>query len=191
MIFWCIWIFTVLQRLLELRHSEKNRKKLSANGFSLKESVSSYREMVWLHVLWFVSMALEAEFLSQSPHIILQITFAALFIFAQFIRLWAITSLGQHWNTCVMAPDSGASNESFVISGPYRFIRHPNYLAAILEIAFLPLIAGAWLTSIIFTVWNGLVLRKRIGIEEQFLNSRPGYSEAFKNQNRFIPNLFN
>jgi methyltransferase len=59
--------------------------------------------------------------------------------------------------------------EALVAGGPYRFLRHPNYLAVVLEVAALPLVHTAWATALAFSALNLVLLRVRIGVEERAL----------------------
>jgi methyltransferase len=77
-----------------------------------------------------------------------------------------------------------------VASGPYRWIRHPNYLAVILEFAALPMGAGAWRSAAGLSLLNGAVLQDRIRAEEALLAEVPGYEELFATKSRFIPHIF-
>ena len=84
------------------------------------------------------------------------------------LRYWAISSLGRRWNTRVVVLP-GVPLEA---AGPYRHLRHPNYLAVVIEIFALPLVHSAWLTAIVFSVLNLIVLRTRIAVEERALSFR-------------------
>ncbi|HET6346370.1 MAG TPA: isoprenylcysteine carboxylmethyltransferase family protein, partial [Myxococcota bacterium] len=84
---------------------------------------------------------------------------------AQGLRYWAIGSLGRRWNVRVIV----LPNVPAVTRGPYRFLRHPNYVAVVLEGMAVPLIHGAWWTAVAFTLANALLLRVRIRCEEDAL----------------------
>ena len=105
----------------------------------------------------------------------------ALALVAQALRYWAITTLGPRWNTRVIVLPEAEP----VTGGPYRFIRHPNYVAVVLELAVLPLVHGAWLTALVFTVGNALLLRVRIRVEEEALGAH--YAKSFSNTPRMLP----
>jgi len=187
-----IFTFCVLQRLAELYLSKSNQRKLLQSGFDLREPTIELGWMIALHVTWFLAMLWESTYFAASlPKVI--IGFALItFLGAQLLRLWTIKTLGQHWNISVLAPKSDAAQlkeEAFVDKGPYRYIRHPNYLAVILEFISLPLIGGALWTALIFSILNGIVLRRRIIIEEKFLISRIGYLEKMGKKARLIPGL--
>jgi methyltransferase len=86
---------------------------------------------------------------------------------AQGLRWWCITTLGRQWNTRVVVVP-GAPR---VTGGPYGFIRHPNYVAVVAEGIALPLVHGAWITALVFTVLNAALLRTRITTENDALAS--------------------
>jgi methyltransferase len=105
---------------------------------------------------------------------------------ANVLRILAIRSLGKHWNVRVV--DSTALG--VVASGPYRYVRHPNYVAVFLELLFLPLVQGAWITAALGTAAHILVLRRRIALEESVLLADPSYAATMGSKPRFIPRLF-
>ena len=90
----------------------------------------------------------------------------ALALGAQVLRWWCITTLGRRWNTRVII----VPGLKRVTSGPYRFMGHPNYVAVIAEGIALPLLHGAWLTAVIFSVLNAWILRVRLRCEEVALD---------------------
>src|SRR5260221_2458612 len=100
---------------------------------------------------------------------------------AQALRWWAIASLGESWTVRVIVVPGAAPSRR----GPYRFVRHPNYIAVILEMLFVPIIHGAYLTALLFSALNALVLRARIRDEERALG--PSWQRAFAQVPRFIP----
>ena len=83
------------------------------------------------------------------------------------LRWWCITTLGRQWNTRVVVVPGAAR----VAGGPYRFIPHPNYAAVVLEGAALPLVGGAWITALVFSMANAALLRTRIRVEDEALRS--------------------
>lgn len=104
---------------------------------------------------------------------------------AQVLRYWAVRTLGRRWNIrVIVVPGMDA-----ITDGPYRYMRHPNYLAVIVEGLTLPLVHSAYLTAIGFTVLNAAVLRKRILSEEEALAVHGRYQPLFANKQRFVPTL--
>ena len=103
---------------------------------------------------------------------------------ATALRVWVHRTLGGSFNVRVVRP------QSIVTGGPYRFVRHPNYLAVILEIACLPLLHTAWLSSLVLSLLNAFVLYHRIRVEERVLNQIPAWREAMGGRARLLPGLF-
>lgn len=89
------------------------------------------------------------------------------------LRYWVIGTLGERWNTRVLC----LPGEPLVGSGPYRYLRHPNYVAVVLELAALPLIHTAWWTAIAFGLANFAVLRVRLRVENRALADFPARAE--------------
>lgn len=109
-----------------------------------------------------------------------------LLLFATALRVWTLSTLGRVWNVRVLPPAA----DQVVTGGPYRFLRHPNYLCVILEILALPLLHTAVLSALVLSLWNAAVLAVRIPTEERALMQLPAYREAFSQKARLIPGLF-
>ena len=109
-----------------------------------------------------------------------------LFLLATALRWWVIRTLGAHWNVEVM--DSAPLG--VVVKGPFRWVRHPNYLGVFVEIVALPLIHTAWITAIVAAAGNVWVLRNRLRVEEPVLDADPAYRAAMAGKPRFLPKLF-
>ncbi len=103
---------------------------------------------------------------------------------ATALRGWTLWTLGGAWNVRVVRPDA------VVTSGPYRYIRHPNYLCVILELLALPLFHGAWVSAAALGAVNAAVLAARIRTEEAALMQVDGWREAFADRARLIPGVF-
>jgi methyltransferase len=104
-------------------------------------------------------------------------------VLATGLRYWVITTLDGRWTTrIVVLPGS-----SPVTGGPYKFLRHPNYLAVITEILALPLVHTAWITAIVFSTLNALILRVRIRAEEEALSRMSDYGTVFASHSRLMP----
>src|SRR5258708_33760282 len=124
--------------------------------------------MVAFHALFILSCALEATlFPPPLPRLVPWLALLAEIV-AQALRYWAVTTLGERWNTrIIVTPDRAP-----VTSGPYRYMRHPNYLAVVIEIAAVPMIGGAIFTAIAFSIGNALILAVRIPAEERATGGR-------------------
>jgi methyltransferase len=104
-------------------------------------------------------------------------------IAGQALRYWAVLTLGERWNTrIIVIPEAPP-----IADGPYRYLRHPNYLAVVLELACIPLIRGLWFTAIGFSLANALMLSIRIPAEERALGT--DYARTFASRRRFVPRL--
>jgi methyltransferase len=97
---------------------------------------------------------------------ILNYYFLVFFILLQLGRVWVLISLGKYWTTRVFR----VRGKKLIRKGPYRFLKHPNYIIVILEIATLPLIFNLYYTAIIFTVLNAIMLTIRINVENKALS---------------------
>ncbi len=162
--FWIFLFFLILQRLFELVLARRNERILKSIG-AVEFDKDGYKVIVGMHVLFLISFVIEKVFFERKLND-LWFLFAALFLCAQVLRYWAISSLGVYWNTKVLvAPD-----HNIVISGPYKYFRHPNYITVITEIATIPLIFSCYITAVVFSVINLILLRRRIRIEEEALN---------------------
>jgi methyltransferase len=106
-----------------------------------------------------------------------------LFAAGQTLRLWCMHVLGTRWNARARI-DPALRVES---SGPYRWIRHPNYLGLLLEVLGLPLAAGAWITLALVLPAHACVLRARMRGEDELLHAVPGYAEAMGGKGALLP----
>jgi methyltransferase len=168
------------QRLVELRISSRNRATL---GRAEQASPSTYPAMVAAHVALFV-VCVWPRPARRVPHVV-EIGALAGLAAATILRLWVIRTLGTSWNvTAHVSP-----NMHIETDGPYRWIRHPNYVAVVLEFACLPLAVGAVPEAAALSIANALVLVPRIRAEEALLDALPGYRDAFAGVPRFIPSL--
>ena len=192
--FWAIFSCCVAERIWELFRSTQNQRRLVRSGFSNFEPIRSRLKMIFFHAVWVIATFIEAWKREASIPLPLAGVCILAIAIAFGLRIWTLRTLGAHWNISIMAPDESASNVQspqslFVTDGPYRYIRHPNYLAVILELAAIPMLGGAFLTAIGFSIGHFFILRGRIHEEEQHLFSRPGYSEAVGSRPRFFPRI--
>ncbi|MCA9298258.1 MAG: hypothetical protein H6737_31665 [Alphaproteobacteria bacterium] len=109
----------------------------------------------------------------------------ALLVGATALRVWTLSTIGGSWNVRVVAPPA----DGIATTGPYAFIRHPNYLVVILEIAALPLVHTAWAAAIALSALNAFVLFHRIRTEEAVLARNPRWAEAFRDKARLVPGV--
>jgi methyltransferase len=157
-----------LQRLFELRLSQRNERRMRQRG-GREHTPETYRWIVTLHAAWFAAMLLEVFAGRRKFQPRLALPAFGVFAAGQALRLTAIRTLGWRWSTRVMTVPGPAGAP--VQHGIYRYIRHPNYLGVQLEILAAPLVHSAYLTSAVFGVANALLLRDRIHREEQALDA--------------------
>jgi len=172
-------------RLAELGISSRNQRQLEKQGVR-KIPESHFRWMVLLHGGVIVCAGAEVLFLHRPLIPALAIPMAALFLLSNLLRWWVIRTLAGHWNVEVME----SSRVGVVSSGPYRWVRHPNYVAVVIEIFSLPMIHTAWITAIAGTLGDLEILRRRIRVEDGFLLSNPAYRLTMGGKPRFFPRLF-
>lgn len=189
-IFLALVAATIVQRVLELLRSRSNQATMRVRGFQRVDSSRSYRYMVAVHTTWFVAMLIEHVFAPRALPPFMPWIALVIFVFAQLLRLWALRSLSTQWNVQIMAPGSNDDRLGLVNIGPYRYVRHPNYLAVILEFAVLPLVGNAPFTTAVMSCLNGVVLFFRIRHEEEHLQKRPGYEERLSKVPCLIPRLW-
>jgi methyltransferase len=166
------------QRLAELRHSARNRAR---SGDGVAASPRSFPLMVATHIALFMTVGWPRR----DRRVPAAVEAAALagVAGAVCLRLSVIRALGESWNvTAHVSPST-----KVITSGPYRWIRHPNYTAVALEFACLPVAVGAVREAVLLSFADALVLWPRIRAEEALLDRVPGYREAFAGIPRFVP----
>ncbi|WP_338863445.1 isoprenylcysteine carboxyl methyltransferase family protein [Myxococcus stipitatus] len=172
----------VMERLVELVLSKRNAEWAFARG-GVETGQAHYRFMVVFHTLFLGACVAEVFLLHRPFPGALGWGALAGAVLAQGLRYWAITTLGERWNSrIIVVPDLPP-----VVGGPYRFLRHPNYVAVVLELACVPLIHGAWWTAVFFSVGNLVLLSVRIRAEESALGD--AYARAFAHRPRFLPEV--
>jgi methyltransferase len=152
----------VLQRLVELVIARINTRNLVAAG-GIEHGAGHYPLMVALHVAWLASLVVFVP-----ADAVLDPLLFVLFLLLQAGRVWVIASLGRYWTTRVIT----VPGARLVKRGPYRWLRHPNYLVVVGEIAVVPLIAGAWEIALAFSAANAALLWHRIRVENAALAAR-------------------
>ena len=150
--------FVTLQRLVELPIARANTRRLLVSG-GREVGAGHYPWIVALHASWLASLWFLA------PGRPIELALLGLFGVVELARLWVLATLGRRWTTRVIV----VPGEQLVDRGPYRFVRHPNYLVVAAEIALLPLVFGLWGVALVFTVLNALMMAVRIGAENRAL----------------------
>jgi methyltransferase len=150
------------QRLAELAWSERNLRLLRRAG-AVERGRAHYPLIVALHVAWLAALVLLVPRATRPDAALV-----AVYVALQFVRLWAVVSLGRYWTTRVVTMPGAP----LVAAGPYRFVRHPIYTVVVAEIAVLPLAFGAWRIALCFTLANLVLLAWRIRVEDDALAPR-------------------
>lgn len=168
------------ERLAELVIAQRNARRARAAG-GVESGRRHYAVMVTVHAVF--PLACGAEVLAFARGFPGALGFAALALAlaAQAIRWWVVATLGWRWSTRIIVIPGAAP----VTAGPFRFLRHPNYLAVMLEALAVPLVHGAWLSAIAFAAANAALLAVRIPAEERALGAP--YAAAFQGRRRFLP----
>jgi methyltransferase len=153
-----------VERLAELRLSLRHAAWARERG-GVETGQGHYPWMVLLHTGLLAGCLAEVWLLDRPFLPLLGWTMLVLVLASQGLRWWCIATLGPRWNTRVIV----VPGLPLVTSGPYRFLRHPNYVAVVVEGVALPLVHTAWVTALVFTVLNAVLLRTRIRCENAAL----------------------
>ena len=164
---WPLWAqavfaYIVIQRLAELAYANANTRRLLAEG-GREFGAQHYPLFIILHTSWLMAIALFGAPTERPDMLLLN-----LFVASQTFRFWTLASIGRWWTTRIIS----APHFPRVKRGPYRFIRHPNYAVVVVEIAVLPLLLGAPMMALTFSVLNAGLLWWRIKLESAVLSER-------------------
>lgn len=171
-----------LERLYELRLARRNAAAALAQG-GRETGQGHYRVMQLLHTAFLVAMPLEVWLLRRPFVPALGVSMLVLVTATMVVRYWVVHTLGERWNTRIIVVEGWTP----ATTGPYRYLRHPNYVIVVVELAALPLVHTAYLTAAFFTVANLALLWVRIRAEDTALARWPGYTEALKAIPRCVP----
>jgi len=149
--------------LVEARRAWANERVQRAKG-GVEPSEDIYAAIAIVYPTAFAAMILEGV-VRGTPSLTVVIAGLAVFAFAKLLKWWAIATLGQNWTFRVIVVPGGPK----VRSGPYRFLRHPNYVGVVGELAGVTLMTGAIVTGPIGTIVFICLLLRRIAVEERAL----------------------
>ncbi len=169
MFFSILVTLVIVQRIVELFIARKNERWILQQG-GYEVGASHYPLMALMHIAFFITLIGEVTLFERDLSF-WWVFFFILFFIMQIGRFWCLSSLGKFWNTKIMI----LPNINVVKKGPYRFLKHPNYVIVSLELLTLPLLFNAYITAIIFTLLNGWILAIRIPIEEKALKEATNY----------------
>jgi methyltransferase len=159
---WIIIALVALQRLAEVVYAEKNTRALRARG-AVEVGRNHYPVMVSLHTAWLIAIVL----MLPKPAPVYAIPLGV-FVVLQLLRVWVLATLGPYWTTRIIT----LPGAPLVRSGPFKYIRHPNYTVVASEILVFPLVFGEVWVAAVFTVLNAMMLFWRIREEDQALAAR-------------------
>ncbi|HSL18229.1 MAG TPA: isoprenylcysteine carboxylmethyltransferase family protein [Methylomirabilota bacterium] len=171
-----------VMRLVELAVSRRNIARLEARG-AVEVGARLYPWMVAVHASFLLACVAEVWLLGRPFVPLLGVVSLGLLAGAAALRWWVIATLGDRWSTRVLVLPEAPP----VTGGPFRHLRHPNYLAVVVEFLALPMVHSAWLTAVVFSAADAAVLWRRIRTEEAALAAAGDYRAALGDRPRFIP----
>ncbi|MBM7552517.1 isoprenylcysteine carboxyl methyltransferase family protein [Thalassobacillus pellis] len=165
-------MFIVLQRILELIIAKSNKEwAMKQGGVEIGEE--HYKWFILVHGAFFIMLIIES-YLSFTGWTTIKTILLCIFLSFQVLRVWCLVSLGRYWNTRIIV----IPGHTLVNKGPYKYLKHPNYLIVLGEFIVIPLIFQAYATAIIFPALHLLLMGIRIPAEEKALEelSANGYT---------------
>jgi methyltransferase len=159
---YAILALVALQRLGELALARRNTRALLARG-AVEIGARHYPLIVILHSAWLLSVLWFLPYPATIHWPLLGV-----FLVLQGLRVWVLMTLGPYWTTRIIS----LPGAPVVTGGPYRYVRHPNYLVVAGEIAVLPLVFGETMVAVVFSLANAGLLAWRIRQEETGLTAR-------------------
>jgi len=178
-------LVVALLRIYEMLISRRHQREMIAHG-ATKVVDPRFRWMVLLHTSVLLGAGAEVVFLHRPFYPAFAASCFAIFLAANVVRWWVIRTLGEHWNVQVM----NSTGMGIITSGPFHYVRHPNYAAVFVEMLALPMIHCAWITAIVGSSAHVIVLSQRLATEERVLFSDAHYRQAMGGKPRFLPRLF-
>lgn len=159
-------VVIVAERLGELALSARNARILRARG-AVEAAPGHFLVFVVLHALFPLALLAEVRWLGARPGPLWPL-WLALVAAAQALRFWCVRALGDRWNARIWV----TPGEPLVTRGPYRWMRHPNYLAVSVELPAAALLFGAWRTALAASALNAVAMAIRIPAEQRALARR-------------------
>jgi methyltransferase len=155
-----VLVLIILTRLFELRLSNKNEVYLRSIGGTTHDSKLFFFMRIF-HTLWFVSLFTEAYYFGFFPSLQKILGLSLLIILAQAIRLWTMRTLKEYWTASVTT----IPYQPYIKSGPYKYLRHPVYMAVVVEFFAVPALFNCYRTLIVGSIINMIILGQRMAIE--------------------------
>lgn len=161
---WILIGIIIGQRLVELIIAKNNEKWMKERG-GIEAGSEHYRWFIYLHTLFFLSILIESNIQQNSTMISFNYVYFLVFLAAQLARIWCIYSLGRFWNTKIIV----LPRVALIKKGPYKYVKHPNYIIVAVELFIIPMLFEAYITAIVFPIFHIMLLRVRIPAEEKAL----------------------
>lgn len=182
MIYILFLAFSAMLSVFEAALSARNSKRLLQEG-AIEIAPRIFPLMALLYVFLYFGSLVEYFYLPKGISVGYAASMAGLFLLAKLLKAWAIFSLRKYWTMKVLIlPGTHA-----VTSGPYRYIKHPNYMAVLLEIAAICLAGKSFITFLIVFSLFSWILYYRVVSEEEALLEHTDYSQSMLSKRRFIP----
>ena len=173
---------TAAEMLWEVRVSSRNSAALLRRG-AVEVAPALLPIMTVMYIAMYIGSGWEYHYFSRQISLTWAMSFVLLFLAAKLLKLWAVSSLGNYWTMKVLI----VPGSSVVVKGPYRWMKHPNYVAVLLEIAAIPLVARCYLTFAAVCIGFPAVLFFRIRAEEKALLHYTDYASQMRSKGRFLP----
>ena len=165
--FYIIILFIIGQRLMELYIANKNEQWVRERG-GFEVGSEHYKLFIFLHITFFVFLLIEVNSLLLTDEMSFNIYFFIIFLLAQVGRVWCIVSLGKFWNTKIIV----MPKVILIKKGPYKYLKHPNYVIVFIELFVIPAMFGAYKTALFFPILHLLLLAIRIPREDRALGRK-------------------
>ncbi|WP_026906518.1 isoprenylcysteine carboxyl methyltransferase family protein [Paucisalibacillus globulus] len=165
---WILIIFIIGQRLVELVIAKNNEKWMKERG-GIEAGGEHYKWFIYLHTLFFLCVIVEVFMKGNTLDVGFNYLYFVVFVAAQLARFWCIYSLGRFWNTKIIV----LPRVALIKKGPYKYVKHPNYIIVAVELFIIPMLFGAYFSAILFPILHIILLRIRIPAEEKALASIP------------------
>ena len=184
-LFLVLLFFFLIRKIWDQAVSQKNIRKLK-DQCHVHSADGGFPLLFATHVVFFILVPAELLWFRRPFDPVLGSIMIVLFVLASLLRSWSKRILGEHWNSQVVVADDMTP----VVRGPYRVVRHPNYLAMCLELIALSLAYSTYVSAVVVTLLCLVAVLVRIRREEQALMQIPAYQEAMSGKARLIPGIY-
>lgn len=159
-----VFFFVLASRIVELIIARENERWMKKRG-AIEIGGEHYKWFIFVHSLFFISLLIEVISMNHIKMIPFNTMLFMIFLLAQGGRVWCIYSLGRFWNTKIIV----LPKVSLIKKGPYKYVRHPNYIIVFIELLVIPLMFQAYITALLFPFFHLILLTIRLPEEERAL----------------------